>query len=634
MKKRLGFLALLFVSLSLAACGEQIDPATAKLQQAYDGLSSLIGDASNITSGFQVPTTLVNGVTAEWESDEPGVISFGAPAGGYANATVNRPAKDAGDAEVTISALLSLQSELSEDILTQTWSIDLTVKENTVVEIVVDNIDDILAITDPAYDGTFSVTLNDMTIIGRSTGEAFAYDGTGIIQIFQAPSSIEVGKVYTISGIIEWYFGIWEIKSPIATEQTTATAVYPTKQVIDSVDAKIAALVAAEEQNYGLTDNDASAGNFEPIYARVTGKVHVIANDSGNYNTWILDDENTTGYVAGAAKTPTTAEIPANGLMVYYQTSDFPLIRQYNGIIVTIDVVIYTYRSNNNGFAVYYIGGPTGIDATLTDAQRQTIDANTLSVPTSITSATTLTLPVLGVNGSAIAWTSSDAAIDATTGVVTVPATGYVKVTLTASVTYGALTALVKTFTVFVGQQEITPLASLLTKLDNDVLYSEAEVQWVATNGKSAVVGDSSGYAYIFNSVALTLKAGSFYGFNYTLDIYSGFLEMTAVSVLTPRGTDPNLVPTATTWTSTEASAFASATANWSLSYVAMEVIGFASGDYCNAYLPGFGARYIQTNGATATALANKKFTATGWIIGKSSSKLTIQGTYQPGGRD
>jgi len=626
MKKRLGLLVMVLLALGVTACNNTpssssvADGSVAKLQQAYDGLAALISDPTNITSGFEVPATLANGVTAEWSSDEPGVISFGTPASGFIVATVNRPAKDAGDAAVTISALLSLQSEITSEMLHQTWSLDLTVKENTVAELVIDNIEDVLAIVDPVYDGTLNVTLNDMTIFAKSAGEAFAFDGTGIIQVFAgAASTMQVGHVYTVAGVAEWYFGIWEITGSTATEQTGATPQLPTPEVVTSVQAKIDALVAAEEDHSASLT--AAAGNFEPIYATVTGKIYMIPSDTSNYNTWIMDSAESTVYVAG------TAGVPSNSLMVYYNTSDFNLVRQYNGIIVTLDVVIYTYRSNNYGFAVYYVGGPTGIEAALTDEQKLSIDANSLTLPSSVTEATTLSLPVVGTNGSTVVWTSSNAtAIDPTTGVVTIPTVG-VLVTMTATVTLGALTAVVKTFTVVVGPLENTTLASMLTKVKNDVLYTEAEVLWIASNGKSAVVGDSTGYGYIYNSTALTVTVGNFYGFNYTLDDYSGFYEMTKVTVLVAKGTDPNLTPVATTWTGTEALAFATATTSWSPSFVAMEVIGYASGSYTNAYLPGLGTRYIQTNGATAD-LANKKFMATGWIIGKSSSKLTIQGTY------
>jgi len=656
MKKKLGLILLLVGMFGLAACNsstpssssvapssssedttsessssssEVIDGAIAKIDAALDGLAALITDPSNITVGFQVPTNLANGVTAVWSSSEPGVLSFGEPSGGFANVIVNRPALGSGDATLTISAVLSLQSELSATILTRNFSLEVTVKENPVAEVVIENVADILALVDPALDNTLNVSLENLTVIARSVGEAWVYDGTGVIQIYGAPTAMEVGKVYSVAGVIDWYYGIWEIKNVTATEQTEATPQFPVKEVIDSVDEKIAALEAAEQHLPAI--GNVADGNMEAIHASVTGKVHVIPGDSSNYNTYLLDDTNTTGLTLGTGPTGTDPENPANGFMFYYGTNDFALIKSYDGIVITIDVVIYTYRSNNHAFAIYYVGGPEGIVAVLTDAQKQTIDANALAQPTSVTEATTLEVPTEGINGSTIAWASSnEAVINSTTGVVTIPEAG-VMVTLTATVSITGLTDIVKTFNIVVGPLTNTDMATFLTKADNDVLYSEAEVLWAKTDKKAFVVGDSTGYGYIFNSVALDIVVGGFYGFNYTVDIYSGLYEMTKVTVLAPKGTDPNLTPTAVPWTATEASAI-SATA-WSPSYVSMELVGYADGSYTNAFLADYVPKYVQTNGATAD-LQGKKFTATGWIIGNSSSKLTIQGTSYTGAVD
>src|SRR5690606_5818505 len=112
--------------------------------------------------------------------------------------------------------------------------------------------------------------------------------GTGIIQIYQgAAPQLEVGKVYTISGTIDWYFGIWEITKSTAEEQVGATPQMPEKEVLGNVNTKVNALIAdgAHLSAYGSVAD----GNFEPIYATVTGKVYMIPGDTGNYNTYLLD---------------------------------------------------------------------------------------------------------------------------------------------------------------------------------------------------------------------------------------------------------------------------------------------------------------------------------------------------------
>ena len=192
---------------------------------------------------------------------------------------------------------------------------------------------------------------------------------------------------------------------------------------------------------------------MEPIYATVTGKVYMVPGDTGNYNTYIVDTAYNTEqtWVAGSA------EAPARGLMVYYNTLDFATLRVYNGKTVTIDVVIYTYRSNNQAFAVYYVGGPEGIHAVLTDAEKLEVDANSIMMPAVIEESTTLVFDTTGTNGSTIAWASNnEAVINVTTGVVTAPATGGIQVELTATVTYTGLDPVVKKFLVTVGEFTIS----------------------------------------------------------------------------------------------------------------------------------------------------------------------------------
>jgi hypothetical protein len=625
MFKKMGMTLVVVGAITLAGCGAAssssqptssvaVDPATAKLQSAFDSLGGLIADATNITTGFQVPISLANGVTATWSSAEPGVLGFSTtPVNGLINATVNRPAKGNGDASFNIFADLSIAAELTAGNLTRRWTKPVTVKQSTVDLVVINSIADILALRDPALDRTLNVTLANLTIFAKSGGEAFAYDGTGIIQIYRgAAENLTVGKVYTISGLIDWYFGIWEIVDSTAEETLNATPRIPTKETITGVLGKVQRLSGeGAELSAGLT---AAAGNFEPIFARVTGKVAVIADRPANYNTYILDKGmEPAAFVAG------TATVPANALLVYYQTVNYDLIKAYNGIEITIDVVIYTFRSDQRAFAVYYVGGPTGITANLTDAQAQTIDGAAISLPASITDATTLTLPSIGTNGgSTITWSSSHSnVINATTGVVTIPSPAVV-VTLTASIQKGAATAITRTFEVVVGQLENTTMAALLTKSVGNVAYSEAEVVYLATDKRSAVLADATGYGYIFNSVALNITLGQFIGASYTVGIFRGLVQMTAVKLVTPKGVDPNITPVAQVMTVTQALPYTTATA-WAPALVTMELVGYASGDFTNGYLAGFGTRFVQTNGAPST-LRDKKFTVTGWLTGRGSA--------------
>jgi hypothetical protein len=50
-----------------------------------------------------------------------------------------------------------------------------------------------------------------------------------------------------------------------------------------------------------------------------------------------------------------------------------------------------------------------------------------------------------------------------------------------------------------------------------------------------------------------------------------------------------------------------------------MTLVGYASGNFTNGYLAGFGTNFIQTNNAP-TSLRDKKFTVTGWLTGRGSA--------------
>ena len=455
MKKILLFFTAIGFAIGMTACQETEpvveDSAVQTLQEAYDSLNALITDPSNITGGFSVPTALKGGeVTAEWSSTNPGVLTVGEESEGLATVTVNRPAFGDPDAEVTLKAMLSIPSALdAEQVLQLEWTIELTIKANTVEEVSIENIADVLAVTEVEYDGTYQVTLSGLTIVAKGNQSAFAYDGTGIIQVYGGDMALlEVGNVYTMSATIEWYYGVWELTDWTATEEPESDPKMPEPEEVTDLQSYLDAMIASGENLYA--DGNAASGAFHVRHLKVTGKVYVIPGDTSNYNTYIVpsDYDTTQAWVSG------TDENPAKGLMLYYDSKDMDAVRAYDGLLVTIEVLLYTYRSNNDAFAIYYIGGPNGIEATLTDGEKLSIDANSLSLPSSILEPTTLVLPSSGDNGTIITWVSSDETIiNSSTGEVTMPPTGLATVTLTATLEIGTETPVTKVFTIVVGDQ-------------------------------------------------------------------------------------------------------------------------------------------------------------------------------------
>jgi uncharacterized protein YdeI (BOF family) len=497
-------LFLLFASFALVfglvACEDTVtvDPAQTTLQGAYDTLNGLISDPSNITGNFTVPTLLVGGVDAVWSSNNPGVVTVGQPANNLAIVTVNRPAFGDPNAKVTLSAVLTIPASLDETKeLTLTWNIELTVKANEVEEVNIENIADVLALKDVAYDGTYQVSLKGLTIIGKGSDSAFAYDGTGIIQIYGGDfSGIEVGKVYDVSGTTEWYFGIWELVSWTAELDATATPQMPTPEVITDIAAYVNGLLAEGQDEFAY--GNASSGAFETVYATVTGRVYVIPGDTSNYNTYIMP----TNYNTTQAWVPGTTEAPTVGLMIYYNTFNMTNIQAYNGKVITVDMLIYTFRSNNKAFAFYYIGGADGITANLTDAEAIEVDSNALSISFNILEDTTLDLKTTGTNGTTIVWTSdNEAVINPTTGVVTIPTDGQATVKLTATVSLGTATAVVKEFTVKVGLSPVVSISEALEIASGELAVIQGYVT-VNVDGNNFLLQDETGAIDLFLGTA------------------------------------------------------------------------------------------------------------------------------------
>ncbi len=533
MKKVLFILSILVMGLVLVSCGdkeEPVDGSIATLASAKTSLNGVFSDPSNITNNITVPTSLLNGaVTATWTSDEPGVIAFGTPDAGLVTGTVNRPALGDGDATVVVTAALSIKSELSDDMLTDTFTITLTVKENTVAEISIETVADILAVVDSEYDGTYNVTIENLSVFAAGDDAVFAYDGTGVIEVYGGASAdMEVGKVYTVAGTIDWYYGLWEITKSTATEQTGATFQAPTKEAITNVSGYIDALLTAGENNHPSVAD----GAFEPIYASITGKVYVIPGDDSNYNTYIISSD-ATAFTVGSADTP------AQGFMVYYHTNNLNDLRLYDGIEVTIDVVIYTYRTNNNAFAIYYVGGADGITANLTDAEKQSIDAASLSLPESTTEAVTLDLPTAGANGSTIAWAFTDANnaansyVDLATGAVTVPTGEQVTVGITATVSFAGLDDIVLTFTLKIGEYPLSTIADA-TALDNGVTVRVQGVILGYSANNTVSIQDATGGVSLYNSAGVTDLAALV---GHSVEVigvtgaYNGFEQLTSFTV-------------------------------------------------------------------------------------------------------
>lgn len=150
MKRILLIFTVLMASFYLVACTN--DTTLADLQGAFDQMGTVAAIPTEVTSDFNVPTEVINDVTVEWSSSDTNVISFGTPNEGVVTASVTRPASDDANAEVVLTATLTLSDV---DPLTYTVTVTVLAEES-------------------------SSLLNEATLQSLTSQEAAVYMGNGI----------------------------------------------------------------------------------------------------------------------------------------------------------------------------------------------------------------------------------------------------------------------------------------------------------------------------------------------------------------------------------------------------------------------------------------------------------------------
>lgn len=244
-------------------------------------------------------------------------------------------------------------------------------------------------------------------------------------------------------------------------------------------------------------------------------KTSVISpNVSWNVNEWEVYPQDTTSFLGSHSlqtatdsqkvvidanalnlisevKQNTTISLPssgANGSSIAWSSDTTNVIT--NGGVVTLPsgqpvtvIMTATLTLNNTTKDVSF-----EIIVGLTDLEKATLDRDAISITTTYTSATTAILPISGSNGSTISWASNDGLmeISGANATISMPVSGQVEVTLTATVSNGS-EDLTKQFIITLGESG----SSLLT---GQVIFGETD------SGASTV--DSSAFLALWNDRA------------------------------------------------------------------------------------------------------------------------------------
>jgi hypothetical protein len=185
---------------------------------------------------------------------------------------------------------------------------------------------------------------------------------------------------------------------------------------------------------------------------------------------------------------------------------------------LTVDkvVAVTTPMAWNNNPYLYFTDSTIVVEEALTDATKAAADKVALTIALTHEAATTVVLPATGVNGSTIAWTSSNEALfNPTTGAVVMPESGQVTVILTATISSNGATQQ-KVFEVKLG---VAPAAVPVTVIATSANTSTNMV--VGSNPTSTLNLSSS----VFTVSATQGTASTVVGLYSDLRIYGNRLD-------------------------------------------------------------------------------------------------------------
>ncbi|MFA6801471.1 MAG: immunoglobulin-like domain-containing protein, partial [Acholeplasmataceae bacterium] len=353
---------------------------------------------------------------------------------------VTRPAAGAEDVMVTVTATIVY----GDVTYTRDYEFKVLAYEAPTL------VDSIGAITDAAS-GDY-IQVNGVTVIAIVGTSIFIGDGTNVIYVYDSAigNNVTVGSVYDVTGVFAPFYGIPELVGATGLP-VTATAATGDAASLEGVETTIAALLADR-----TAPSDLNYMVFE--YAQLTVKVVVDAQDTNsgsNYNTYLVPTDYVGETVIKTVGTDgkATEFLTDDVLLVYYGSPNKDAVAALDGKTITINVLLFGFRSDRNVWYTYFFGDSDDIIVHLSDAEAIAAAQENLpgEFPEVFYEGDTLALPS-SLYDTTITYTSSnDAVINPETGAVVIPESGQTDVTLTATIAKGDETSVEVAIVVTVG---------------------------------------------------------------------------------------------------------------------------------------------------------------------------------------
>ena len=421
-----------------------------------------------------------NSYTIVWSSDHPEVIST--------SGVIVQPEGE--------NVLVTLTATITINEVAYTREVEFTVAkadDGTPVTSIAEGV----ALGEGVY-----VKYQGVTVIGVfSSGEFFFTDGTDIMYVYATNVTVEEGQVYDISGIFQWYYGAYEL---------AGTTTQPVKKV-DSTEA-LSTLTPEETTIGDIIDNGiiftgtqhtvpAEGEAFMYGMKTVTAKLYYgpVTNSlapgvtfSSSYQTYLVPAD----YDESVALDIGTTD----AIMIYYR-SDMTTLQSLHGEVITLDIMMYGYRTDYLVFYANFFGTLDDVVVNIVDdAEAVAAALDAVDFDPVIIEGTTLELPS-ELFGVALTYSSTnEAIINSTTGVVDLTGlTDLQAVTITVSAERGTASD-TKDIVIHVGVLPIIDIADVY----DDVAIAEGtlvKVQGIVTaqtKNSGYWIQDSTGALNVF----------------------------------------------------------------------------------------------------------------------------------------
>ncbi|MDY0210332.1 MAG: lamin tail domain-containing protein [Acholeplasma sp.] len=448
---------------------EEILTAAVNLGAAFTSDIATDGITSNQTLQTSVKYEETT-YTIVWSSSHPEVMAI--------DGKVTRPAIGNDDVMVTMTATITHEGvTVTKDVVFKV----LSYKPSRVFE----NINDLYTGDGRAKDGEY-VKVKGVKVLGKINDGIFLHDGANILYVFDRSkviyNTLEVGKVYDVEGEFDIYYSAGQLAN---YAPNSLTAVESTEVVAD--------LAATPIEYEALIDGLALPTNPSELqvfyeYTRFTAKVIVDTQegDTSSYKYWLVPEDYADTKVIKTVDSKKAIEYLTKYVSNVYYQSNSEAFAELNGKVVTIDFLMYGFRSDRFVWYGLFFDDVTDIvvefenDAAAMAAAKAVIET---SVPADIVDATTLDL-IKSIHGTTVAWTSNnEAVINSTTGVVT-PVDGVLTpVELTATISIGTETDVIVKIPVNVGELPVITVKEALETAANGLVRFNATVFATDTRG-------------------------------------------------------------------------------------------------------------------------------------------------------